>query len=58
MCPSSWSSHWLCGDMPAMDGQWWGSHIVSVKTNRVPNKHQARSVKTLVKTEIGSLKTE
>ena len=30
---------WLCGDMPAMDGQWRSSRIVSVRTNRVLNKH-------------------
>ena len=27
--------HWLFGDMPAMDGQWWSSRMVSVRTNRV-----------------------
>ena len=37
--PSSSSSQWLCGDMPAMDGQWQSSRIVSVRTNRVLNKH-------------------
>ena len=38
MCPSS-SPQWLCGNMPAMDGQWGSSHIVSVRTNTVVNKH-------------------
>ena len=38
-CPSSSSPQWLCGDMPAMDGQWRSSRIVSVRTNRVLNKH-------------------
>ena len=39
MRPSSSSQQWLCGDMPAMDGQWRRSRIVSVRTNRVLNKH-------------------
>ena len=30
---------YICGDMLAMDGQWWSSCIVSVTTNRVLNKH-------------------
>ena len=34
MCPSSSSPQWLCGEMPAMDGQWQSSPIVSVTTNR------------------------
>ena len=37
------------GDTPAMDGQWRSSRIVSVRTNRVLNKHQARSVNILIK---------
>ena len=41
MRPSSSSPQWLCGDMPAMDGQWRSSHIVSVTTNRVLNMHVA-----------------
>ena len=40
--------------MPPMDDHWQSSHIVSVTTNRVLNKHQTRSVNTLIKTEIGS----
>ena len=39
MRPSSSSPQWLCSDIPAMDGQWRSSHIVSVRTNRVLNKH-------------------
>ena len=39
-------------------GQWWSSRIVSDRTNRGLNKHQARSVNILTKTEIGSLYTE
>ena len=35
MCPSSSSPQWLCGNMPAMDGQWRSSRIVSVRTNRL-----------------------
>ena len=31
MRPSSSSPQWLCGDMPAMDGQWWSSRIVRVR---------------------------
>ena len=31
--PHSSSPQWLCGDMPAMDGQWQSSRIVSVRTN-------------------------
>ena len=38
MRPSS-SPQWLCGDMPAMDGQRRSSRIVSVRTNRVLNEH-------------------
>ena len=34
-----WSPQWLCSDMPAMDGQWRSSHVFSVRTNRVCNKH-------------------
>ena len=30
---------WLCGDMLVMDDQWQSSCIVSVRTNRVLNKH-------------------
>ena len=37
--PSSSSPQWLCGGMLAMDGQWQSSCIVSVRTNRVLNKH-------------------
>ena len=51
---ASSSPQWLCGDMPAMDGQWRSSRIVSVRTNRVLNKHWARSVNILIKTEIVS----
>ena len=54
MHPSSSSPQWLCGDMPAMDGQWRSSRIVSVRTNRVLNKHWARSINILIKTEIVS----
>ena len=39
MRPSSSSPQWLCGDMPAMDGQWRSSRIASVRANRVLNKH-------------------
>ena len=39
MRPSSSSPQWFCGDMPAMAGQWRSSRIVSVRTNRVLNKH-------------------
>ena len=39
MRPSSSSPQWLRGDMPAMDGQWRNSRIVSVRTNREHNKH-------------------
>ena len=39
MRPSSSSPQWLRGDMPAMDGQWRSSRIVSVRTNREHNKH-------------------
>ena len=38
---------WLCSDMPATYGQWWSSRIVSARTNRVLNKHQARSINAL-----------
>ena len=55
MRPSSSSPQWLCGDMPAMDGQWQSSRIVSVGTNRVLNKHWPRSMDILIKTEIGSV---
>ena len=44
----------FAGNMPAMDGQWWSSCIVCARTNRVLNKHQARSVNILIKTETGS----
>ena len=44
------SPQWLCGKMPAMDGRWQSSRIVSIRTNRVLNKHQARSVNILIKT--------
>ena len=44
--------------MPAMGGQWGISRIVSGRTNRVLNKHKARSVNILIQTEIGSLHTE
>ena len=49
---------WLCGNMLALDGQWQSSCIVSVRANRVLNKHQARKVNKLIKTEIGSCLTE
>ena len=39
MRPSSSSPQWLCGDMPVMDSQWRSSRIISVRTNRVLNKH-------------------
>ena len=39
--------------MLAMDGQWRSARIVSVRTNRVLNKHYERSIYTLIKTEIG-----
>ena len=52
MHPSSSSRQWLCGNMPAMDGQWWSSRIVSVRTNRVLNKSKARSINILIKIEI------
>ena len=54
MHPSSSSPEWLCGDMPAMSGQWRSSRIISVRTNRMFNKHKARSIITLIKTKIGS----
>ena len=54
MHPSSSLPQWLCGDMPAMDGQWRSSRIVSARTNRVLNKHLARSINTPIKTEFGS----
>ena len=38
----------------AMDGQWWNSRIVCVKSNRVLNKYWARSINILINTEIGS----
>ena len=34
----------LCGDMPAMEGHWWSSRIVSVRTNRVLKKDKGRSI--------------
>ena len=40
--------------MPAMDGQWWSSRIVSVRTDRLLNKHHASSINALIKTEVGS----
>ena len=51
----SWITHdlWICCDMPATDGQRRSSRVVSVRTNRVLNKHNARSVNILIKTEIG-----
>ena len=49
---------WLCGYMLALYGQWQSSCIVSVRANRVLNKHSARSVNKLIKTEIGSCLTE
>ena len=52
--PSSSSRQWLCSNIPAMDGQCWNSYIVSVKTNRVLNKHWARRTNMLINTEIGS----
>ena len=46
---------WLCADMPAMDGQWQSSRIVSVGTNSVQQAlHKERNFNTLIKTEIGS----
>ena len=39
MSPFSSSPQWICGDMPAIGGQWRSSRIVSVRTNRVLNKH-------------------
>ena len=42
--PPSSSPEWLCDDMPDMDRQWWNSRIISVRTNRVLNKHKARSI--------------
>ena len=38
MRPSSSSPQWLCGNMPAADGQWRSSRFVRVRTNRVLNK--------------------
>ena len=38
MRPSS-SPQWLGGDILAMDGQWQISRFVSVRTNRLLNKH-------------------
>ena len=32
MHPSSSSPQWLCGNVPAMNGQWRSSHIVSITT--------------------------
>ena len=37
----------------AMDGQWRRSRFASVTTDSVLNKHEARSVNTLIKTKIG-----
>ena len=37
--PSSSSAQWICGDVPAMDGQWQSWRIVSVRTNRVFKQH-------------------
>ena len=34
----------LCGDIPAMVDLWGSSCIVSVRINRVLNKHKARSI--------------
>ena len=48
------SPQWLCGNMPAMDSQWRSSCVARVRTNRVLNKHYARSLNTLIKREIGS----
>ena len=56
--PSFSSPQWLCGDMPAMDSQWKSSRIFSVRINRMLNKHYARNVNILIKTEIGSWHTE
>ena len=58
MRPYSSSPQWLCSNMPAMEGQWRSSRIISVRTNRVLNKHQARSLNTSIKTEIGPWHTE
>ena len=35
MCPSSSSPQWLCGDMPAMDGQWQSSEPEPVNQKHV-----------------------
>ena len=43
---SSSLPQWFCGDMPAMDGQWWSSRIVSVRTNRVLKKSAPVIVRT------------
>ena len=40
---SSSSLQWLCGDMSAMDSQWCSSRTLSVRTNRVLNKHKAKN---------------
>ena len=58
MRPFSSSPQWLCGDMLAMESQWRCSCIFSARTNRVLNKHYARSICTLIIPETGSWHTE
>ena len=58
MRQTSSSLKWLCGDTLALGGHWRSSCIVSVRTNRVANKHQARSINALIKTETGLWRTE
>ena len=43
MHPSSSSPQWLCGNMPAMHGQWRSSRIVTAGTNRELNKKDKRT---------------
>ena len=47
MCPSSSSSQWFCGNMPAMDGHWWSSRIAGVRTNSA-TLIKTKSVNTLI----------
>ena len=52
-CTNPLSPQWLFGNMPALNDHWQISCIVSISTNSVLNKYQAKSVNTLIKTEIG-----
>ena len=39
MLPFPSSPQWLSGDVPAMDGQWRSSRIVSIGNSRVLNNY-------------------